>query len=116
MKKMTVALLCAVMTFSLFATEPETGKAEKEKQISELQAERKRVQLKLIKVRNAAILTDKRAAKLAKEILVLNRQLSDYLDTKDEVKELNRELGRIDRQIRTMKLKKIGKSEKKDSK
>ena len=33
MKKITVALLCAVMAVSLFAAEPETGKAEKEKQI-----------------------------------------------------------------------------------
>ena len=113
MKKIAVSLLAAVMAVSLFAAEPESGNVNVDKRIAELQAERQDVQKELIKMRRNAIRYDKYAAKLAKEILTLNRQLSEYLDTKAEIKELNRDLGRIDRELRKMKQMK---SEKKDSK
>ena len=113
MKKIAASLLAAVMAVSLYAAEPESGKLDVDKRIAELQEERENVKNELIKKRRSAIRYDKYAAKLAKEILTLNRQLSEYLDTKAEIKELNSDLGRIDRQLRKMKQMK---SEKKDSK
>ena len=113
MKKIAVSLLADVMAVYLFAAEPESGNVNVDKRIAELQAERQDVQKELIKMRRNAIRYDKYAAKLAKEILTLNRQLSEYLDTKAEIKELNSDLGRIDRELRKMKQMK---SEKKDSK
>ena len=105
MKKMVLSLLCAVMAVTLAAaeTEKKEEKINVEKKLSELQTERLKVRDALIRQRRAEIRSDKYAAKMAKEILTLNQQLSEYLDTKPGVKKLNRELISIDRQIRELK-------------
>lgn len=119
MKKMTLSLLCAVMAFSLFAAEPEKDNVDFEKRIAELQAQRKTLQDELIKTRKNVIRKDKYAAKLAKELLIINRQLSEYLDAKAEIKGLNSNLSKIDRQLRSLKQQKAEldeKAKKKDDK
>lgn len=102
MKKIAVTLFCSVMAFSIFAAEPKAENVDVEKKIIELQAERYKVRNTLIKKRRAAIRKDKYAAKLAREILVLNQELSEYLDTIQDIKELNRNLSSLDQKIREL--------------
>ena len=105
MKKIAVSLLCAVMACSLFAAEPEKEeeKVDYGKRIAELQAERGKLVEEMVRTRRGVIRYDKHAAKRAKEILTLNRQLSEYLNTKPEIRELNSDLGRIDRQLNNLR-------------
>lgn len=102
MKKI-VLLLCAMLAFSLTAEEVRKEEINVEKRLAELQAERTQTQKTLIQHRRKAIRADKYAAKLAREILTLNQQLSEYLDTKQDIKKLNQDLAKIDRQIKELK-------------
>ncbi|MBQ9770955.1 MAG: hypothetical protein IJW23_03925 [Lentisphaeria bacterium] len=99
MKKIVLSLLCTMLAFTLAADE----KADLDKQLSDLQKERARIEAQLIQQRRSAIRKDKYAAKLAREILVLNQQLSEYLNTKPEIRPMNQNLAKLDRQIRELK-------------
>ena len=99
MKKIVFSFLCAILAFTLTAED----QVDLDKQLAELEKERARLQTLLIQQRRNAIRNDKYAAKLAREILTLNQQLSEYLDTKQDIKPLNNKLADIDRQIKDLK-------------
>lgn len=95
--KHTVFLICAVLTASVFA-----GSAVDE-QISKLEQEKTIVRNQLIAQRAKEIKEDKRLEKLANEILRLNLELSEYLDTKPEIKKLNRKYQQINRSLKELR-------------
>ena len=99
MKKIVFSFLCAILAFTVAADD----QADLNKQLSDLEKERSNVQAILIQKRRNAIRNDERAAKLAREILTLNKQLSEYLNTKPDIEKLNRDLMKVERQIRELK-------------
>ena len=99
MKKIVFSFLCAILAFTLTAED----QIDLDKQLAELEKERARLQTLLIQQRRNAIRNDKYAAKLAREILTLNKQLSEYLNTKPDIEKLNRDLMKVERQIRELK-------------
>ena len=99
MKKIVFSFLCAVLALTLSADE----KADLDKQLTELQNERARLETQLIRQRRDAIRKDKYAARLAREILTLNQQLSEYLNTKQDIRPMNQKLAKLDRMIRELK-------------
>ena len=103
MKKMMLSLLCAVMAFPLVSVEPEKEDQAIEKKIAQLEEARVKVRKALIDQRRKEIIADKYAAKLAKEILTLNQELSEYLDTKPKVNRLNKDLQNIEKDLRSLK-------------
>ena len=103
MKKIVFSFLCALLAFTLTAED----QVDLDKQIAELEKERARLQTQLIQQRRNAIHSDKYAAKLAKEILILNEQLSEYLNTKPSIRPLNRKLAVVERKIKDLKQEQI---------
>ena len=99
MKKIVFTFLCAILAFTLTAED----QVDFDKQLAELEKERAKLQTLLIQQRRNAIHTDTYAAKLAREILTLNEQLSEYLNTKQNIRPLNQKLTVIDRKIKDLK-------------
>ena len=106
--KFVFALLCSVVTASLFAADPAPAKQEApqpsaEEQLAQLEQDREKTRDRLIAKRVSEIKADKRLAKIANEILRLNQELSDYLNTKPEIRALNMKLIRIEKKIRELR-------------
>ena len=112
MKKIVFTFLCATLAFILTAED----QVDPVKQIAELEKERAKLQTILIQQRKNTIHSDKYAAKLAREILTLNQQLSEYLNTKRNINELNVKLTRLERQIKDLKQELKEQNSKKDQK
>lgn len=106
--KFVFALLCSLVTVTLFAADPAPAAAASaqpsaEEQLAQLEQDRQKTRDQLIAKRVAEIKADKRLAKIANEILRLNQELADYLNTKPEIRALNMRLIRLDRKIRELK-------------
>lgn len=106
--KFVFALLCSLVTVTLFAADPAPAAAvsaqpSAEEQLAQLEQDRQKTRDQLIAKRVAEIKADKRLAKIANEILRLNQELADYLNTKPEIRALNMRLIRLDRKIRELK-------------
>ena len=94
--KQTFFLICAVLAVSVFAESPA------DEQLSRLEQEKNMVRNQLIAQRAKEIKADKRLEKLANQILKLNQELAEYLDTKPEIKKLNRNLQEINRRMKEL--------------
>ena len=92
------SILCILSVLPLFAAGEDAAE-----QIKNLERERMQKQNQLIHQRVREIKSDKRLNKLAIEILKLNQELADYLNTKPEIRKLNMELIQIDKKLEELK-------------
>lgn len=95
--KQLLLLLCSVFAFSVFAD------AAAEKRLETLMKEQEKTRQLLVDLRSKEIKNDKRLKKIADQILDLNRELAEYLNTKPEIRNANQKLLRLNREIEQKK-------------
>ena len=93
MKIITICL-CSILAVSLYAG------TKSEERLAQLKLERETVTKQLIGQRANEIKKDKRLEKIAKEILKLNQELTEYLNAKPEIMKMNQKLLKIDSEIK----------------
>ena len=91
--KHLLLLLCSVFVFSVFAD------SAAEKRLETLLKEQEKTRQTLVDLRSKEIKNDKRLKKIADQILELNRELADHLNTKPEIRNANQKLLRLNREI-----------------
>ena len=89
-------LACAVLSVSVFAG------SQVDEQIAKLEQEKNILRNQLIDQRAKEIKSDKRLDKIAKQILELNQELSEYLDTKPEIQKLSKRLSDVNRRLKEL--------------